>query len=241
MPIPIGVLAQAGAGGGGGNGPTSIQPLAWWDFSSSDYLTISSGKITQANDRSNQGRHLKQTTSTNQPTHDTNAINGLSAAGFSGNQWMTPDNTFTIPNAISIFIVFKTTTLAEKLITGSDSYQADFQLTGAGAPRWQLQGGAGSAYLQGGAANTDWRYTWMIRGQATETYAGFISPNTTLTQNITLTIQSMTTPGKYWVGTRNDLALPFNGQIAEVIYYGQLIEGTDRTDIVNYITTKYGI
>lgn len=69
-------------------GPKSIAGLyAWYDFSDTSTLTLNGSTISQIADKAG-GRNLSQAVAATQPTRTTNALNGRTAATFSGTQWL---------------------------------------------------------------------------------------------------------------------------------------------------------
>lgn len=61
---------------------------AWYDFSDASTITLNGSTISQIKDKSGNGLHLTQATAANQPTLTANAMNGRSAATFTGNQYI---------------------------------------------------------------------------------------------------------------------------------------------------------
>lgn len=69
-------------------GPKSIAGLyAWYDFSDTSTLTLNGSTISQIADKAG-GRNLSQAVAATQPTRTTSALNGRTAATFSGTQWL---------------------------------------------------------------------------------------------------------------------------------------------------------
>lgn len=84
--------------------PSRISTALWIDFSDSSSITVSSG-ISQANDKSGNGRHLLQAISANRPAYTTAQQNGLNVATFDGvNDCLSLASDLSLGTAHSIFI-----------------------------------------------------------------------------------------------------------------------------------------
>jgi hypothetical protein len=69
--------------------PKAVPGLfAWYDFADSSSITLNSGNISQINDKSGNGKTMTQATAAAQPAMTFNALNGRSAATFTGTQWL---------------------------------------------------------------------------------------------------------------------------------------------------------
>lgn len=228
--------------------PVTANMTGRWDPSVSSSVTLSSGQVSQLNDLSGNGRHMVQATSANQPTYTTAGKNGLNTMTFGGNDYLTPASTWS-QTFMTFFIVMKfndpgsaSTTIA----TGWSNYQLDLQNnTPVGDSKYNFQlepGGLTSFHWADGASNSNWHYfsikrpnsgtspTAKIDGGGTWAASGAgAGPLTTLST------------GKLWLGTRNDLAIPLQGQIGEVITYSDLMSDTDIALNNAYLATKWGI
>jgi hypothetical protein len=49
--------------------PARISTASWWDAADSSSITLSSGKVSQWNDKSGNGKHMTQATAASQPTY----------------------------------------------------------------------------------------------------------------------------------------------------------------------------
>lgn len=69
--------------------PMAIPGLyAWYDFADSSTMTLNGGNISQIADKSGNGKAMAQAAAAAQPALTTNALNGRSAATFTGTQWL---------------------------------------------------------------------------------------------------------------------------------------------------------
>lgn len=79
--------------------PSIIGPslLAWYDASDASTVTITSGKVSQVNDKSSYARHITQSTDSDRPTYETEVFNGKNALA-----WPTQNNGVNLRNSSSI-------------------------------------------------------------------------------------------------------------------------------------------
>ncbi len=124
-----------GASGSGG-GWTPASPgglLAWYDFSDAGNTTIVSGAYSAVVDKSGNGYNLSQGTSSQRPTQQVSAQNGLNTARFtaSNSQKMSLASTLNATNNHTIFAVMRrggpsgsniSLTLGSTVNTGNDVF-----------------------------------------------------------------------------------------------------------------------
>ncbi len=94
--------------------PLSLSPALWLDASDTATITESSGAVSQWDDKSGNGRHMKQATAANQPTTGSTTANGLNTISFDGSaDRMLADN-FDLglsSKQVTYFAVFKSDSL----------------------------------------------------------------------------------------------------------------------------------
>jgi hypothetical protein len=225
--------------------PVTANLTGYWDASQSSSVTLSSGKVSQLNDLSGNGRHMVQATGANQPTYTTAAKNGLNAMQFSGSQFMEPSSTWSQTD-LTLFIVVKFDNTSPQTSTGYTNYKLMVQTNGqVGGAIWAYQmeaGGPGTYFFwEDGANNTNWNYFEVVRPDSGTTAIGTVNNGGTwagLGGNGSL--QAIGT-GKLTIGRRQDTALPMTGYIGEVIQYSGQMGSSDRTLVKNYLASKWAI
>lgn len=138
-PIPAHALLLAGAPAAAAWTPASLPSLAgWWDASNAGSITASSGRVSQLNDLSGLGKHMTQATGANQPLTGSHTVNSLNAIFFDGSRQLVS----TIPSNftnVSVFAVFKITSIGTRNYFGSDAFDAFAWDTNSGAQRLLYQ------------------------------------------------------------------------------------------------------
>lgn len=228
--------------GGGVLSPNIPTPYTWYDFTNVSYLTLVSTAITQALDRSGNGRHTDvQGTSTARPTFTSNQVNSLSTAVFDGGDTLIcPSSLYSVPNgANTIFTVTKRDVDAGgTLIVISGG-------TGAGNTSWgtYFENTAGAvAYRQNSVldntGNTNTNYQ-RLQGNfdgnfSAENRVNGGAPTTTAAASVNAGITTIS------IGARTNNQLFLTGGIAEQIIYNTLLSDVDRGLVDTYLLAKYG-
>jgi hypothetical protein len=241
----LGILASAISGNLTPVLPVTANLQGWWDPSDSSSVTLSSGKVSQLNDKSGNSRHMVQATGANQPTYSTAAKNGRNAMQFSGSQWLEPSSNWSQTD-LTFFIVVKFDNTSPQTSTGYTNYKLMVQTNGqGGGANWTYQmepGGPGTYFFwEDGAANTNWNYFEVVRPDSGSTAIGTVNNGGSwagIGGNGSL--QALGS-GKLTIGRRQDTALPMTGYIGEVLQYSGQMSSTDRTSVKSYLASKWGI
>jgi hypothetical protein len=225
--------------------PVTANLTGYWDASNASSVTLSSGKVSQLNDLSGNGRHMVQATGANQPTYSTAVKNGLNAMQFSGSQWMEPSSTWSQTD-LTFFMVVKFDSAVDQIATGYTNYKLMLQTMdqpGAGNFAYQMEpGGSGSYFFwQDGARNTNWNYFEMVRPDSGSTAIASINNGGTFSAAAGNGSLAAIGTGKLTIGRRQDAALPMTGYIGEVIQYSGQMGSSDRTLVKNYLASKWAI
>lgn len=237
--------------------PTSISGIQWWyDASDTSSITHSSGAVSQWNDKSGNGRHL--TASSHKPTTGTRTIAGKNVLDFDGTDDYMETSAHTDQSLQTNFVVFEPDSLAETIIfeksantnsnngffiaLGPASGQVQSQVhasttngVDANAYKWNSIAAVGTPVLvtmyYNGTANTNFYKNGVDQGFGTTTAAGFDDAigSKTLASN------------PLYVGARSGSVVPFNGKLAELIHYTRVLTGTERSDVENYLISKWGL
>ena len=87
--------------------PANIATALWLDAADNSTITLSSGNVTQWNDKSGNNRHATQASSGNQPTVSTALINGLDTIRLTSAKYLSNATTQLALPIRSSFIVFR--------------------------------------------------------------------------------------------------------------------------------------
>lgn len=220
--------------------PPILTNLATWiDPSDSGSVTLSSGKVSQINDLSGNGRHMVQATSTNQPTYASGVKNGLNAMQMSGSQWVRQSSNWTPASTTTFYIVYMMS--AGYLATGWTNYRLDLTNRDNTYNTGAIQVEGGNITVQAATfdtANSTWYYTTLVRqtGNSAQTWL-----NTSAIASSASSSFSALGSGVLTLGTRGDNAAPMTGYIGEVLMYDGTHNSTQIGQTQSYLAAKWGI
>lgn len=213
--------------------------LALW-LRADQALTSSDTSVSGWGDLSGWNNDASQSTSSNQPTITSSAINGYPALSFNGTT-----SKLTLPTSVSLgiqnnpyelFIVAKSSSSTiQFLLAGGANEQFEYHLNGVVGARfipvtsvWIDQGTAG-AYTNGNAHVFSARASasgGVVRVDGNEVGASGVN---TLSSN----------SGNLLLGARSDDTYYFDGSIAEVIIYNTNLSSEDRNSVEQYLAQRY--
>lgn len=233
--------------GGGGFTPASITGLiAWYDANAitgqADNTSLSAWP-----DMSGNSYDLAQATGAKQPTYYSSTsgktINSKPAVWFDGtDDWMVAGSTKTL-QPVTAFAVVQLYQTGQITIIGSSTNSGPFD----------IEGNAGKLELQKQqiAACTDSVATVPATTSVVGvTYDGSAGVNGTTatyyinshTADSSPAFAQQFTAGAVQLGANGATQIAvFNGPIAEVVIYNNVIGATDRQSLVNYLGTKWGV
>ena len=213
---------------------------AWYDFTSSAYLTLLSTAITQALDRSGNGNHTaEQGTGTLRPTFTSNQKNGLPAAVFDGGDSLTlPAALNSIPNGDNTTFVVSTTSI-------DNSVQRLVSIGTAANGRYNVSFNSSANTIQ--FANNVNVYTspvtktnyniLMGRLSGVNQYVAF--NNSTAATNASGAYNSDSDLGT--IGSTREISQFLTGGIAEILIYNRSLTAAEILQVNRYFSNKYGI
>ncbi len=199
-------------------------------------------------DASGLGNNATQSATNNRPLYMTNQINGLPAVGFNATNALFLDlpQMFTNETSAEVFVVVK---LNNDPPTGSRYGQWRFAGTGDINAFPFTDGVILDGFcstLRKSTANpslalTSWRLydvtsidnAWTNRVDAVVLFG---TASNTFTNG---TGSTMGTARR--LGQSGSSSVYLNGSIAEVLLYGRILSGAERTNVQNYITARYGL
>jgi len=226
--------------------PRNISGLAlWFDAADSNTITLSSGSLTQWNDKSGNGRNLTAVSGYANATVSSAFQNGLNVFNFSGNGlYRTVANSAVYPQDVYIIVALKSLTNQSDVLsmgpTDADNFNSlifseDIQ------SRWKN----GSSF---GIRN--------LFSPINETSTGFLliqwsiaNINYLLRRNGTLLVQSSSfaysLPGGsiFQVGFRHTdiTSANFSGYIGEIVVFNNQLGDAQRQQVEGYLAHKWGM
>jgi hypothetical protein len=226
--------------------PRNISGLAlWFDAADSNTITLSSGSLTQWNDKSGNGRNLTAVSGYANATVSSAFQNGLNVFNFSGNGlYRTVANSAVYPQDVYIIVALKSLTNQSDVLsmgpTDADNFNSlifseDIQ------SRWKN----GSSF---GIRN--------LFSPINETSTGFLliqwsiaNINYLLRRNGTLLVQSSSfaysLPGGsiFQVGFRHTdiTSANFSGYIGEIVVFNNQLGDAQRQQVEGYLAQKWGL
>lgn len=233
--------------------PTSISGCKLWlDASVAGDFTFSSGVVvSQWNDRSGQGNHVSQATTSKQPSR-TGTQNGLTVVAFDSTDVMkaTPASAFgaTAGAGVSTFVVFRKT-------GSNNSYEAlpaQLGYSNSGRPYEGYNAGricdqSTMAANTGSFPNINTLTSWTcltthitLSGSGRPTWREYTNGTLTCT-SYELAGSVSSTDQRIVIAARDDETPQFTGDIAEVIMYDTPLGSTDRGDVETYLIDKWGV
>ena len=218
--------------------PLDLSPVAWWDASDTGTVTTSGGFVTDWTDKSGNGWHLTQATSTQRPAYTASAINGLHAL-----EWPTTNNddhlqnnsgsTFTIQE---LYVVLQYSGGSQFsnydgiLGENMDHFSAFYICGSDNNPSLQGGGGFGFAYVNGNSGTNRFSNVFPeIQSPCLLRVAG--------------TSASTSSTGIRVGLDRNyaHLNRAWSGYIAEMVVCSASLSSGDRTNLETYLMDKWGV
>ncbi len=198
--------------------PPSIAGLIYrLDASNAGSLSLSGSNIGAWTDSAGSATSFTQVTTAKQPTYVANALNGKPIVRFSGAQQLLLSNS-TAPREIIALVNVK---------GGVDGNIGGFLGINGADTGLRLNSSAGS-WAADGATTT-------VNGVATTTYTSN-QPHVVQRYGTTWGTWAATGFGQYFAGGASRF---FNGDVAEVLVYGNALTTTDRANLLAYLNAKW--
>lgn len=220
-----------------GFSPLQFTPAWWIDAMDAATITQAAGSVSQINDKSGNNRHATQATGAFQPTINTRTINSRAALEFNGSSQRMNVPTSVIPNAeCTVFSVHYPDTLpgAYRILSN--------QGTGGSLSRWytnnQSTDNANSALTRGSP----------VSGQAIVQMNGYQGSNTQFLKcgNDAVTTGAIVkgaydTTGCCLGSYGSGFTDYYDGLIGEVIVYHANLTNDQKTAVLEYLNSKWGV
>jgi hypothetical protein len=262
-------VANTGGGGGGQEGfqgnsgfggtgiviiryPTTFTPTLisglrnWFDVTDSSTLSLSSGSLTQWNDKSGGGRHLTAVSGFANATVSSAYQNGLNVLNFSGNGlYRTAAGNVSYPLEVYIIVALKSlTTHVDVLGMGDTSVDNFNSLTFAesAASRWHNGSSGGARQTISTSNETSLSFLLIQWSIANGNY--FLRRNGTelIQASRTYSFNNAST-AVFQIGYRHtdNNGVNFSGYIGEIVVFNTQLATTPRQQIEGYLAWKWGI
>jgi len=226
--------------------PDDISNLKLWiDPSDSGTITESANKVSQINDKSGNGNHAVQGTSSFQPLTSTNTINGLNTLTFDGlDDRMNIPNTG-IANTYSFFAVVNS-------LNSSGGVRGYIFGRGGASPQYDGIGRLGSAdfpvdrFFVFNATQIVSKDSPVVL-PGVETLYEYSRDNTAISINVADTTPATGTMAvsyvnsSFIIGTRPDILGFTDGYFGEMLLYDKILNATERNLIITYLKNKWGV
>ena len=230
--------------------PTQIVGCThWFDATDSSTITLSSGSLTQWNDKSGNGRNLTAVSGFANATVSSAYQNGLNVFNFSGNGlYRTAAGNVSYPLDVYIIVALKSlTTHVDVLGMGDTSVDNFNSLTFAesAASRWHNGSSGGGRQTISTSNETSLSFLLLQWSLANSNYL--------LRRNGTQLIQASRTysfnnsaTSIFQIGFRHTdnvygTQANFRGYIGEIIVFNNQIGTTDRQKVESYLAQKWGL
>jgi hypothetical protein len=227
--------------------PTEITTALWLDFSDASTVTLASGNVSQANDKSGNTRHASQANATFQPVYTAAGINGLNVATFDGTNDGLAGAVPLPVGAKSVFYVAKSANAVGNTILQSSSGSAPFY-----AYLFRMIRFGGSNFVGGDTRSVNVTSTldFSTSFQSTFLGASIVSAARAWSfyyndsaQSTSGTVNAENALGPYQVG--NFLALVrdgfWPGMIGEIVVCSGEVTTETRQIVSGYLAWKWGI
>lgn len=214
---------------------TALNPIIWYDFDDPSTVTLSSSTITQIADKGSRGWTL--TKSSTGPTQSTWTNNSRKCCdwGSSSHSNYLRNTSSTSTNIAEVYIVLDAA-------FGSTFPSYNGLITGTSFSGWYITGNQSTTGFYVGGSAFDSVY---VNNSASNSLSSGIlpaanSPSLLRLKNASDTATTIT-DGFQLAQDRTNLPRGWYGLIAEVVVFSSVLSSTDRTNVQNYLATKWGL
>ena len=229
--------------------PRDLDPEAWWDAADATTITVSSGDVSQWDDRSGNGYHVAQGTTANQPRYGDATLNGISVLSFTAGNGERLNGTTTgfsaLANGCTVCAVARSGANASSKIVLSQALgtgtAATTYLQALDTEQWHSNV-AGAAIGVGATGVTTWKRHAVIIPAGAGNTVTIEQDGGAATATSTATTSGTAANGVFRVGTNPaDSGARFLGDIAEIIVFGAVLTADQRARIDDYFVKKWGL
>lgn len=225
MPEIVGVAATSPA-----FAPTDLSGLEFWfDGNDSSTFDLNVNKVIQWDDKSGNLNHLVQAVDARRPTY--NAVTGRVTFVDVGNGQYLSNLAIAMTQPNTIYILFQDTLPAGAAGFIFDGITAR-QTMLRNANQWTISAGVGFVCAIA-SDGLDHIHTLLFNGAASSQTLDSGVPVVGNAGAVNLT--------DFVVGTRDNFTNGWDGEVMEIIGYDKEMPAAEHTQIINYLTTKWGL
>ena len=221
----------------------------WFDATDSSTITLSSGSLTQWNDKSGNGRNLTAVAGFANATVSSRYQNGLNVFNFSGNGlYRTTGGNVSYPLEVYIIVALKSLTAHVDVLGMGDTSTDNFNsLTFAESAASKWHNGSSGGGRQTISLTTETSLSFLLIQWS------IANGNYLLRRNGTELIQASrnysfnnSATAIFQIGFRHTdnvygTSANFSGYIGEIVVFNNQIGTTDRQNVESYLTQKWGL
>jgi hypothetical protein len=230
--------------------PTQVSGCAlWFDATDSSTITLSSGSLTQWNDKSGNGRNLTAVSGYANATVSSAFQNGLNVFNFSGNGlYRTAGGAVVYPQDCYIVVALKSTSAHVDVLGMGDTGNDNFNSLTFGeysASRWH-NGSSGFGRTPNCVSSTTETSTSFLLMQWSIANNNFLlrRNGTQLVQTASYTYGfSNPSTSIFQIGFRhtNVTSANFSGYIGEIVVFNSQLGTTQQQQVESYLAQKWGL
>ncbi len=222
------VIAQDGPGGVGSSSNVNV----WLD--ASRLSLTNNDPVSSWTDVSGNNNHAAQSTGSNQPLYLTGQVNGLPAISFDGTDDRMEFTSAIDATAVTVFAVTSPSSSSLQSVVATDNHHISFN---NGAMRAEYPGGF---VAKGSPQSYALSYMYTSSEAVSSTAISLYSNNGTSSGNRTgFTSNTNNSIGARFVSSAYNFF--FQGEMAEVIVYNELLNSAERKIVANYLASKYDL
>jgi hypothetical protein len=228
--------------------PALLDPAAWWDAADASTITVSSGDVSQWDDRTGNGWNVAQGTVANQPRYGDVTLNGVNVLTFTAANGERLNGTQTGFNALTngstlIAVARSGSNAASKILVsqalGSGTAATVF-LQALDTEVWNSN--VASASVSVGSATTTWRRHAVVIPAGTGNNVTIEQDGGATTATSSGTTSGTAATGVLRIGTNAaDTGARFLGDVAEIILWDRELTATERARVDAYLVRKWGL
>lgn len=226
------VSLSAGSASGADNPIPALSPVLWFDAADETTVTVASSEITQITDKGSRGWTLSK--STTGPAYST-GINGRKCI-----DWGSAGHSNFLHNTSTT-----STTIAEVYIVLDASFGSTFPtfngiVSSTSGASWYVVGNPASS----GFSSVTELNRAFINASTTSVFSSGVLPSINSPCILRLGRASGTfnsTTGFQLGNDRTNASRGWSGLIGEVVIFSTALSSTDRTNVLNWLATKWGI
>jgi hypothetical protein len=236
----LGILASSGGAAAATYDPTTDANLiGWFDMSDTGSITESAGLVSAQDDISTNGADysLTQTVAANKPVTNSNTINSLNVINFPSADCLFLNTDLDFMNR-TILMVIKSAATATQVLLGArlNINKTQVRLDGAarvptivyGSSPWGAPS-ISTLSVPSGAATVVGFIGGVKVGFSVNDTSELVGADRTNTNAVYVDL----------MGARNTTAAPFVGDIAEVLFIDEVLEGVDLLLRIEYLNNKW--